>query len=243
MPDDTGRAQHDLQSHWQHYGFAMAKKRPAIIEELRNRPHRALFIDHLELLDEDIEWLAAIERLTLWNVKVPTGFLSRLEKLWWLDIRGGSASDLTVANGASNLQYLAVNQVRGLCDLSVVSRMTTLRYLDLYGLPKVTQLPSCSNLVKLEHASLGQLRGLLSLQGLLQAPKLRELVFVRKINVNETDVNGIIQHLAIEAFDWFAEDVPSKQWIPVVEKIGLPKPRGGFPEEWFGLPKFTTCNE
>ena len=220
----------------------MAKQRPPIIEACKRQNNRVLRLDHVELIREDVEWIAATERLTLWNVKIPAGLLAQIERLWWLDLRGGSAVDLSVANGAENLQYLAVNQVRGMCDLSLVSDMKKLRYLDLYGLPKVTELPSCLRLANLEHARLGQMRGLTSLNGLLQAPKLRELELVRKINVSETDINAIISHSAIERFGWFAEDVPNKVWVPVVEKIALPPVNHDYPEKWFRLPEFTSSD-
>lgn len=213
----------------------MPKKRSATIEACKRRNNRVLRLDHVELMDEDIEWLSKTERLTLWNVKLPAGLLARIENLWWLDIRGGSATDLTVAKGANKLQYLAVNQVRGMCDLSFVAEWETLRYLDLYGLPKVADLPSCARLLSLEHARIGQLRGLASLHGLLQAPNLRELELVRRINVSENDVNEIIRHSAIEVFGWFAEDVPDKVWVPILEKIALPAVRPMHPEEWFRL--------
>lgn len=220
----------------------MAKRRPPTIEACKRRNNRVLRLDHVELIVDDIEWLSATERLTLWNVKIPAGLLARIENLWWLDIRGGSASDLAVARGANNLQYLAVNQVRGMCDLSLVAEMVTLRYLDLYGLPRVTELPGCARLLNLEHARIGQLRGLASLHGLLQAPNLRELELVRAINVSETDVNEIIGHPAIEAFSWFAEDVPDKIWAPVREKIALPAVHHMRPEEWFRLPEFPAAD-
>jgi hypothetical protein len=217
----------------------MAKKRPPTIEACKRRNNRVLWLDHVELLDEDLEWLSATERLTLWNVKIPAGLLARIKKLWWLDIRGGSASNLEVAKGAAKLKYLAVNLVRGMCDLSLVSQMTTLCYLNLYGLSKVTQLPSCAKLANLEHASVGQMRGLHSLRGLLQAPNLRELQLAKKINISETDVTEIIEHPNIEAFRWFAEDVPDKVWVPVVKRIALSELSPMHPEEWFGLPELT----
>lgn len=216
----------------------MAKKRPATIEIARRKNNRVLRLNHLELLDEDIEWLAATERLTLWCVKAPNGLLARMENLWWLDVRGGSGIDLEVARGAIKLRYLAVNQVRGMRDLSVVSEMTSLRYIMLYGLPKVTHLPSFAGLTQLEHASVGQLRGMVSLQGLLQAPRLRELELVRKIGISESDVDGIINHPSIRQFTWFAEDVPVKIWEPIVDRIGLPEVPVKHPEEWFELPEF-----
>src|SRR3546814_6892091 len=87
--------------------------------------------------------LRDVERLTLWNVKVPRGFLGRLEKLWWLDLRGGTGADLSAAMGASRLRYLAVNQVRGLADLSLVSEVRQLQLLSLYGLAKEIGRASC----------------------------------------------------------------------------------------------------
>src|SRR5262249_19876728 len=154
--------------------------------------------------------------------RVPFGFLGRLPALWWLDVRGGTANNLELMRGATKLEYLAINQVRGMSDLTVLSELRNLRRIDLYGLPKVTGFPSLAGLSSLEHASLGQMRGLLSLNGLLQAPRLRELQLVRKINVSETDIAQIAAHPTIKQFGWFAEDVPLKVWMPVVEKIGLP---------------------
>lgn len=182
--------------------------------------------------------MSKTERLTLWNVKAPPGLLASIKTLWWLDIRGGSAIDLSIAKGAKNLRYLAVNQVRGMCDLSVVVEMVALRYLSLYGLSKVTELPNCAKLVHLEHASIGQLRGLASISGLLQAVNLRELELIKTINITENDVNEIVKHPAIKAFSWFAEDVPDKIWKPVLDKIALPVVSCIHPEEWFQLPEY-----
>jgi hypothetical protein len=213
----------------------MATKRAAARAVAKPRGNNGFWLDHAEIVDEDYEWLASVERLTLWNVRIPDAFLARLDKLWWLDIRGGSAVDLEVARGTTKLQYLAVNQVRGMCDLSIVGELASLRYVALYGLPHMRRLPSFSALSKLERASLGQMRGLLSLRELLEAPRLRQLQLIRKIHVNADDVEGIINHPTIKQFDWFSEDVPEKIWAPVVQKIGLPPVPYDYPEEWFSL--------
>ena len=216
----------------------MERKRSPTIEAAKRRNNRVLWLNHVKILDEDVEWLSQVERLTLWNVKLPLGLLARLDKLWWLDLGGGSAIDLEVAKGANKLQYLAVNQVRGMCDLSAIAEMTMLRYLVLYGLAKVTHLPSFSALTKLEHVSVGQMISLISLQGILEAPSLREFQLLKKVNVNEDDVEGIIKHPSIKQFSWFAEDVPNKVWAPVVEKIKLPPVPFRSLEDWFSLPEF-----
>jgi hypothetical protein len=211
----------------------MAKKRRLARDVASWRDGKDCWLDHAEIVERDYEWLAPVEKLTLWNVRVPASFLARLDSLWWLDIRGGSAANLEVAKGASKLQYLAVNQVRGMQDLSIVCEIKSLRYLDLYGLLHVTRLPSLSALAKLERASVGQMRGLASLAGLLEAPNLRDLELVRKVNLSSDDLDVIVNHPTIERFNWWAEDIPDKVWVPVVEQIGLPPVPIGFPADWF----------
>jgi hypothetical protein len=212
---------------------AMSKKRESARDVAKRRGDNAYWVNHAEIVEQDYEWLESAEKLTVWNVRIPAGFLARLSKLWWLDIRGGSATNLAVAKGAARLQYLGVNQIRGMRDLSVLSELTSLRYLDMYGLPQVTRFPSLSALVELEHARVGQLRGLLSMDGLLDAPHLRELEIIRRINVTDDDVKRIINHPALKQFGWFAEDVPAKVCVPVVEKINLPNLSHEFPADWF----------
>jgi hypothetical protein len=208
-------------------------KRARAKDVAQDRGAGVFFIDHAEILEEDYELLKSAERLTLWNVRVPAGFLARLRRLWWVDLRGGSASDLDVVVGADNLQYLAVNQVRGMRDLSLIRHLRRLRFINLYGLPHVSALPSLKGLTQLKRAELGLMPGLKSLKPLLEAPNLRELLFSKKMSVRPADVKGIIDHPAIKRFDWFAEDVPDKVWQPIVEKIGLPEAEHLHPEEWF----------
>jgi hypothetical protein len=47
------------------------------------------------------------------------------------------------------------------------------------------------------------------------------------------DVDAINAHPTLLAFDWFAEDVPTKTWRPVTEAVKLPKARPMHPEAWF----------
>jgi hypothetical protein len=150
-------------------------------------------------------------------------------------LRGGTAKDLSYIRGAVRLQYLAVNQIRGLNDLSVVSELTNLRYLFLYGLSKVNSLPSFSNLIKLERVEVGQMKELPSLRGILDAPMLRQLELLKKMTVTEEDVSAIKNHPSIREFTWFAEDVPNKVWAPIVDRIGLPNVSSGTPEDWFEI--------
>jgi hypothetical protein len=206
---------------------------PSLDVARKRGPQDEVWIDHAVLAEEDYEWVKSVRFLTLWNVKMPPGFLARLPRLWSLDLRGGSATNLSAVRGAKKLQCLIVYQVRGLRDLSVLPELTGLRCLALYGLLQVRTLPSLAPLKRLELAHLGQMRGLKSLKGLLQAPNLGELRFYKKINISSQDVQQIIDHPNIKRFDWDPEAVPNKVWVPVLEKIRLPKAEIIYLGDWF----------
>jgi predicted exporter len=52
-------------------------KRARAKDVAQDRGAGVFFIDHAEILEEDYELLKSAERLTLWNVRVPAGFLAR----------------------------------------------------------------------------------------------------------------------------------------------------------------------
>ena len=193
------------------------------------------WIDHAVIVDDDLEWLASAERLTLWNVKLPVGFLACLPALWWLDIRGGSAESIDHVADAAGLEYLNVNQVRGVSDLSAIASLPKLRLLCLYGLARVTTAPSLATLSALRRIEVGQMKSLSSLGALLDAPGLDELLLVRRVSITQADLGRIAAHPTLREFDWFAEDVPVKVWKPVLEMVKLPRARPMHADEWFDL--------
>jgi len=209
---------------------------------MRIRPAKAVarpcvdagfWIDHAEISEHDFEWLEQTEELTLWNVKVPDGFLARLPRLWWLDLRGGTRDDLSICSGCSTLEYLSVSHVRGLSDISIIADLERLRYLQLYAQSKLTVFPSCKMLRHLERAVLGQLKGLKELGGLLDAPNLRELALIKRVGVSKSDIMAIKAHPAMQSFWWDTADVPISVRQPVVDAIGLPELYLGWPLDWF----------
>lgn len=201
----------------------------------RHRSAVDIWIDHAEMVDGDESWLGEVERLTLWNVRFPTGFLSRLTALQWLDVRGGSDVELKYLSDCGRLEMLAINQVRGIQSLETISGLEGLRFLSLYGLPKLASGPSLSKLVKLHRLELGSLRGLQSLGPLLEAPNLRELLITRKMGPESIDARAISAHPTLRSFDWFADDVPMKTWLPVRDAISLPRTRPMLPDAWFAI--------
>ncbi|HMR10238.1 MAG TPA: hypothetical protein PKA88_30890 [Polyangiaceae bacterium] len=191
------------------------------------------WIEHAKITADDLEWLASAERLTLWNVQVPDGFLSKLDKLWWLDLRGGSAANLTAAEGCKKLRYLCVNQVRGMHDLSLVTSFKALQHLSLYGLAKVQAVPSLRGLKELLRLEVGQMRTLEALGGLLDAPKLEELLIHNLVGITDKDVKRINSHRSLRVFDWIALDVPVELSAPVVKAVKLERAKSMHAIEWF----------
>lgn len=211
----------------------MAAQRRSAQSAAKWRSEHDVWIDHASLDPSDVEWLSGVRRLTLWAVKTPEGLLSSLPQLQWLDIRGGSGTSIDVVNGCSNLTYLAVNQIRGLHDLSALGGQTSLRLLSLYGLPQVRSLPSLAGLVHLKRLEIGSMKGLSGLGPLLEAPCLEELLLIKAVALSSTDPAAIAAHPTIRAFEWFAEDVPDKTWVPVVDRVGRPKAKPVEASDWF----------
>jgi hypothetical protein len=202
-------------------------------EAAQDRGKGEFWIDHAVVTESDAVWLARAERLTLWNVRVPAGMLARLPRLWWLDLRGGTGKDLSVAAGCKKLRYLQVNQVRGLGDLGLLTSFRTLEYLSLYGLAQVRKVPSLRALRKLARLEIGQLKALQALGGLLDAPNLEELLIMKRVGITDQDVVRIDRHRALERFLWFAEDVPVSISSRVIERIRLPEARSLEASDWF----------
>jgi hypothetical protein len=192
----------------------------------------SVWLDHATLRATDAAWLDPVSWLTLWAVKVPPALLASLPNLRYLDIRGGSGTDLRAVEGCTELRYLQVNQVRGLTDLAVLPELASLRLLSLYGLPKVAAIPSLANLRHLERLELGSMKGLAGLTGAHDAPALRELLLIRSLGVAVDDADRLAGNDTLQQFDWFSEDVPVRVWQPFVAAVDKAPAKAMHADEW-----------
>lgn len=210
---------------------------PAAKSLAKPRSNGGMWLDHATLVDSDFEWLCDVERLTLWNVKIPRGFLGRLKNLWWLDWRGGGlAQGIDQVADCSRLRFLALNQIRGLSDLSFLANSISLEMLTLYGLSRLEVLPSLKGLKSMRRLEIGQMKSLTQIAPALDAPNLEELSLHKFVGVSANDVKNINSHPKLRAFSWSVEDVPERIFGPVKNAITLPAVKTLHPEEWFGLP-------
>jgi hypothetical protein len=187
----------------------------------------------MELTDADVDRLSDVRQLTMWAVKLPEAALGRLRQLEFLDLRGGSAHDLSTVKGCDRLRCLVVNQVRGLSDLSAVSGLTSLERLDLYGLARLEALPDFSRLVALRVLSLGQLRALADWTPLLQLRSLEQLELSNKVYPDRRVFEELARRGQLEAFRWDAPDEAAGRVSEMVRLIDRPPPRLQRPEQWF----------
>lgn len=79
---------------------------------------------------------------------------------------------------SSHLGYLEVWQVRGVDDVSVLGRLTSLEALHLHNLPHVHTLPDLSRARRLRRVHLQFLHGLHDLSPLASAPALEDVLLV-----------------------------------------------------------------
>ena len=216
--------------------MANLMRRAAELAKVQPRGSGTYWIDHQTLTPSDIERIHDARHLTLWNVRLPRGSLDMLPALEFLDLRGGSLSDLALIANARRLRGLVVNQVRGLSALDEISGLVGLEVLSLYGLAQVERLPSFARLVNLRRVEIGQMRSLTDLSGLVGAPALEELLLVRKLPIDSAAVRPFLGHPTLKAFTWFWEDVPWSRARPVLEVLNhLEKPALMRPEEWFAM--------
>ncbi len=195
-----------------------------------------IFIDHATIVEDDFEWLSEVERLTLWNVKVAADFLPRLNRLWWIDWRGGGKGQkLEQLKTCKSLRYVSVNQIRGVDDLQFLAELASVEMVRIYGMSAVQHLPSLAGLTSLRRLEIGQMKILESIHPALDAPNVEELLLLKTVNITPEDVRAIKSHAALRSFEWFAEDVPDRVWVPVREAITLPRTQAMHPEEWFSL--------
>jgi hypothetical protein len=200
---------------------------------IKSRGPASYWVDHQTLTDRDLDILIGARHLTLWNVKLPPGFLEELPQLELLDIRGGTSSNLTSIAPLVSLRGLVINQVRGLGALDEISDLVGLEILSLYGLAHIRRLPSFDRSTLLRRVEVGQMRSLVDISSLAGAPALEELYLVRKLPLDAESVRPLRGHPTLRAFDWYFEDVPWSRVEPVLQALPTPeKARPFLPLEW-----------
>jgi hypothetical protein len=192
-----------------------------------------VWISHHLLAPADADRLRNVSHLTMWNVRLPAGFLAGLPRLEWLDLRGGTSADLGLLAGCAGLRGLVVNQVRGLRDASTIESLTGLEVLSLYGLAQLQALPDLSRLPRLRRLDLGQMRSLADWSVLPRLPAMEHLEFANKLRPDLAVMGQLADHPRLRIFDWWAPDEPAALVQAVLDAVGRPRPAATRPEQYF----------
>lgn len=208
---------------------------PSTPRTLRSDGNGTIWIDHGSLSESDLELIKNVRRLTLWSVDVAPGLLAKLPELWWIDWRGGpTRNGVSQIGDCEALRFLAIHHVRDLTNLGFLDHLKRLEFLSLYGLPKLSSIPSLENLTRLRRIELGQLKSLPSLSNILAAENIEEIVLADFVNVTDEDIALMQNHPALSAFEWHHFNSPLKLSKPLREALALPAAPVLHPQEWFG---------
>jgi hypothetical protein len=191
-----------------------------------------LVLDRARLDLADASWMAPARTIHAHGTRAPRGLYAALPDLERLRLLDGSAPDLDEISGCQRLRGLEVQGVRRLTDVSAVAGLVTLEVLALYGLKDLRAVPSLARLNRLSWVDLGRLPRLDGIDGILAAPHLEDLTFVRAVGCAPSDAAKIAAS-SVERFDWFAEDVPDRVWAPFREAVGLPRSVPTTVDDWF----------
>jgi hypothetical protein len=134
----------------------------------------------IEVLSE----LRNLEDLTLRSVTTESlAYISRLPRLWSLDIKLGGIRNLSAIGGKESIKYLELWQIKGLTDIDVVSSLSGLQFLFLQSLINVSAIPDLSRLYNLRRFRLDNMQGLKDVSAIRHAPALQELQHISAQNI------------------------------------------------------------
>ena len=169
-------------------------KRPRLDALPRFRRLKDLFVaGHTKDLHRVAD-LPSVEILRFSRLSSPNlSFLGSMRRLWWLAFLLGGSTDLSAIADATGLKYLEISWVRGLADISLVSKCTKLQRLVIDRLKQVRQLPDFRQLKNLRALSLSTLRNLESVDPIKEAPALEWFGYGDASNLQPEDFRLALQ--------------------------------------------------
>ena len=164
--------------------LATKSRKPRLDLVSRFQSLRHLYIEGQQQGIEVLSELVGLEDLTLRSIGTPNvDYISKLPRLWSLDVKLGGIKNFSAIAGNKNIKYLELWQIRGLEDISVVSSLEGLQFLFLQSLRNVTEIPDLSRLAKLRRIYLENMKGLRDVSAICNAPALEEFIHISARNI------------------------------------------------------------
>lgn len=131
--------------------------------------------------------------MTLRSITLPDlSLLLPMTGLRALDIKLGGTRDLSLLPRIRTLEYLELWMVKGLTDLSAIGQLPYLRYLFLQALRRVETLPDLSMDKELRRIYIETLKGLRDLRPLATAPALEQLLLIDMRHLQPKDLRPLV---------------------------------------------------
>lgn len=177
-----------LSENLEFFGFGQTRKTFSLNFLARFQKLKDLYIEAHEKDIEVISTLTNLDHLSLRSITLKDlSLLIPLKKLWWLAIKLGGTKNLSLISKIENLKYLELWMIKGLEDISSVSELSKLQFLFLQDLKNIKELPDFSKCRDLKRIVIENLKGLSDLSPLLKATSLEDLIVVSGNNFKPSD--------------------------------------------------------
>lgn len=177
------------------FGFGLTKRKFSLNFLSKFTNLKELYLEgHIKDI-EIISKLINLERLTLRQITLnDLSMLTPLKKIWWLAIKLGATNNISHLSKLTSLKYLELWMIRGLEDISSISGLINLQFLFLQDLKNVNKLPNFSKCSSLRKIYIESLKGLSDISPLLQASSLEEILLVSANNFKPADFTCLMNH-------------------------------------------------
>ncbi len=181
---------------------------------------------------EEIGQLNNLQKLTLRSISLPNiNFLKNLRKLWSVDIKLGGIKDFSILEELPNIKYLELWLIKGLKDISFISKMMGLQNIHIESLLNIDELPSLDKLINLRRVCLMNLNGLKNLNVLKTIPSLQDFYFTQIKKLQPTDLIPVLENPTVKNFYvYFPSDKKDKEFNALAAKYGKIIVNTNFPD-------------
>jgi hypothetical protein len=173
---------------------ATKSKKPRLNHLRRFRSLKTLYLEGQQRNIEVLAELCDLEDVTLRSISTPgLDYLAGLGRLWSLDIKLGGITDLSALHEKDSIEYLELWQTKSLRNIDVISTLYGLQYLFLQSLRNVVSLPDTSKLNKLRKIYLENMKALIDVSAISQAPSLQEFAHVAAQKMKPEQYAGLLK--------------------------------------------------
>ncbi|WP_405603891.1 hypothetical protein [Polaribacter sp. Asnod1-A03] len=173
---------------------------------------------------EEISKLSSLEKLQLSVNLENLDFISHLDKLRSVKLSFSEIKNLNALTKLKSLKYLDIYQLRKLSNIEFISELKSLKYLVLANLPNIVNLPDFSLNKQLRRIDFENLKGLTNLKSIEFAEVLEEFRFVNCSHLQPDDLLPVLRNKSIkDAIAGFGSNIKNNKFDQLKTEFGMKK--------------------